>query len=78
MQIEIDIKGSNDYDVDKHDNVLVLPSKKRKTKTKIVGVGQKRLLSKKQRKQLERVLDIKEKKLKVILDSDYNTMYLLY
>ena len=49
-------------------NLLVLPSKKRKTKVKVQGgapLG--KLLSKKQRKHLEKILDQKKKKLKVRL-----------
>ncbi|KAG7212083.1 hypothetical protein KM043_012436 [Ampulex compressa] len=45
-------------------NTLVLPSQKRKTKTKNKGVTTTRLLSKKRRKQLEKVVERKQKKLR--------------
>ncbi|KAK2177101.1 hypothetical protein NP493_617g00010 [Ridgeia piscesae] len=46
-------------------NLLVLPSKKRKTKVKVQdGAPVGKLLSKKQRKHLEKILDQKKKKLK--------------
>ena len=49
------------------DNALVLPSKKRKTKVKLVCQTQTppRKLSKKQRKRLEHILSVKAKKEKV-------------
>ncbi|KAI0211448.1 putative ATP-dependent RNA helicase DHX37 [Lamellibrachia satsuma] len=45
-------------------NLLVLPSKKRKTKVTVQGGPVQKLLSKKQRKHLEKILDQKRKKLK--------------
>lgn len=46
-------------------NALVLPSKKRKTKNITGKESTTKLLSKKHRKQLEKVIERKQKKLKV-------------
>lgn len=63
FQIVIDIK----HRIDNYDNcnALVLPTKKRKTK-KIDKKVTTRLLSKKCRKQLEKVIEQKKKKLQVL------------
>ncbi|XP_076236185.1 putative ATP-dependent RNA helicase kurz [Calliopsis andreniformis] len=45
-------------------NALVLPSEKRKTKNKVQKVTVTRLLSKKRRKQLEKIVEKKQKKLR--------------
>ncbi|XP_043263355.1 probable ATP-dependent RNA helicase kurz [Colletes gigas] len=60
-KIALDIKHhADDYD---NCNPLVLPSKKRKTKSKVQKVTVTRLLSKKRRKELEKVVEKKQKKL---------------
>ncbi|XP_076756292.1 putative ATP-dependent RNA helicase kurz [Xylocopa sonorina] len=61
-KIVIDI----DHRQDHYDscNALVLPSKKRKTKSKVKNVTTTRLLSKKRRKELEKVVERKKKKLR--------------
>ncbi|XP_015600106.1 probable ATP-dependent RNA helicase kurz [Cephus cinctus] len=60
-KISLDIEHRNEsYD---NCNALVLPNEKRKTKNKDKKVTVTRLLSKKRRKQLEKVVERKEKKL---------------
>lgn len=62
-QITLDIEHrAEDYD---NCNALVLPSEKRKTKSKVKNVAVTQLLSKKRRKQLEKVVEKKQKKLRV-------------
>jgi len=63
FQIVLDIQHrAEDYD---NCNALVLPSQKRKTKNIDKKVATTRLLSKKRRKQLEKVVERKKKKLQV-------------
>lgn len=60
FQIEIDIKDTGiHYDAC---NALVLPSEKRKTKVKKEKLQVTRILSKKQRKNLEKIVEKKKKK----------------
>ena len=63
FQIVLDIQ----HRVENYDscNALVLPSQKRKTKNIDKKVATTRLLSKKRRKQLEKVVERKKKKLQV-------------
>lgn len=64
FQIAIDIEHrTDDYD---NCNTFVLPSKKRKTKNVNKNVTTTRLLSKKRRKQLEKIVEQKKKKLQVL------------
>ncbi|XP_054016492.1 probable ATP-dependent RNA helicase kurz [Hylaeus anthracinus] len=71
-EVEIDNSGTKKIALDiKHHadnydtcNTLVLPNKKRKTKNKVQKVTVTRLLSKKRRKQLEKVVEKKQKKLR--------------
>nr|CAI5835938.1 unnamed protein product [Callosobruchus analis] len=58
-KIAVYLKIDGSYD---ESNELVLPSKKRKTKIKAEKVGTTRILSKKQRKRLEKVVEKKKKK----------------
>lgn len=46
-------------------NILALPSKKRKTKVVDEAVKKKKVLTKKQRKNFEKIVERKEKKAKV-------------
>ena len=65
QQLKVEIGGLRLEGYD-DSNLLVLPSKKRKTKVKVQdGAPVGKLLSKKQRKHLEKILDQKKKKLKV-------------
>lgn len=65
FQIKVDIAGVQDEKYD-DSNVLALPSKKRKAKVKEKEHTHVKKLSKKQRKLLEKVLERKQKKAKVI------------
>lgn len=58
-QIELDVKLEGNYD---ESNQVVLPSQKRKTKIKRDKTETTRILSKKQRKLLEKVVEKKRKK----------------
>ncbi|XP_044763597.1 probable ATP-dependent RNA helicase kurz [Coccinella septempunctata] len=58
-KLKVEIEGSEHYD---DANQLVLPSKKRNTKTKRQKIETVRILSKKQRKLLEKIVDKKTKK----------------
>lgn len=59
FQIQVDLGGEGHYDVS---NQLVLPSTKRKTKIKNDSKQVTRILSKKQRKHLEKIVEKKKKK----------------
>lgn len=59
FKIQVDLDGNGRYD---KSNQLVLPSKKRKTKIKKENTQITRILSKKQRKRLEKVVEKKKKK----------------
>lgn len=74
-QITIDI-GARDDSYDQC-NALVIPSEKRKTKSKDKKVAVTRLLSKKRRKELEKVVDRKKKKANVS-PSDYRAIDAVY
>ncbi|XP_050302420.1 probable ATP-dependent RNA helicase kurz [Anthonomus grandis grandis] len=58
-QIKVDLELKGNYD---QSNLLVLPSEKRKTKTKDDKTKTVRILSKKHRKQLEKIVERKKKK----------------
>lgn len=63
LQIPLDIEHRKDnYD---NCNALVLPNKKRNTKNKEKKISVTRILSKKRRKQLEKIVEKKQKKLQV-------------
>jgi ATP-dependent RNA helicase DHX37/DHR1 len=61
LQIKIDDSfiQRNNYD---ECNALVIPSEKRRTKTRNNAVSVKRILSKTQRKRLQKIVDKKKKK----------------
>lgn len=59
LQIKLDLDFEGTYD---QSNELVLPSKKRKTKVKDQKAQVTRILSKKQRKRLEKIVEKKKKK----------------
>jgi ATP-dependent RNA helicase DHX37/DHR1 len=65
IQVEIELNGS---EASKYDecNALVLPSKKRTTKVVKEKKSNQRILSKTQRKKLEKIVDVKKKKANVI------------
>ena len=65
FQISVDLPGVEDEQYD-DSNLLVLPSKKRKTKLNCEKEQTAKKLSKKQRKRLEQVIDRKKKKAKVL------------
>ena len=65
FQISVDLPGVEDEQYD-DSNLLVLPSKKRKTKLNSEKEQIAKKLSKKQRKRLEQVIDRKKKKAKVL------------
>ncbi len=64
QQVDVDLKEANEDQFD-DSNVLVLPSKKRATKVTHDQGAVVKKLSKKQRKRLEKILEVKEKKKKV-------------
>lgn len=71
------MKAPGKYD---ESNELVLPSAKRKTKIKDDKLKITRILSKKQRKKLEKVVEIKKKKENVsitLVNCDFNTVQFL-
>lgn len=71
-QIKLDFTGDNDddYKATAGGNDLVLPSQKRHTKFKKVATVSK-ILSKKQRKKLEKIVEKKKKKEQVNSDKEY-------
>lgn len=71
MQIKLELDGQDvDYGYDQS-NVLVLPSKKRDTKIKKPEQKQvTRILSRKQRKNLEKIVEKKKKKEGVSMNND--------
>jgi ATP-dependent RNA helicase DHX37/DHR1 len=70
VQVEVEIKSNQ---VGKYDdaNPLILPSTKRKTKIVKDKKSNQRILSKNQRKKLEKIVDVKKKKANVIQLVDY-------
>lgn len=65
IQVDLDLDTSKGYD---ESNVLALPSKKRDTKQKHEQQKKVRRLTKKERKKLERVVEQKDKKAKVMVN----------
>uniref|UniRef100_A0A4Y0BQ22 RNA helicase n=1 Tax=Anopheles funestus TaxID=62324 RepID=A0A4Y0BQ22_ANOFN len=61
-KIKLDFATDNEYGVQNDSNALVLPSKKRETKIKKDRTVVTKILSKKQRKRLEKIVDQKKKK----------------
>ncbi|XP_053667451.1 probable ATP-dependent RNA helicase kurz [Anopheles marshallii] len=61
-KIKLDFAAGSEYSVQDDSNALVLPSKKRATKIKKDRTVVTKILSKKQRKRLEKIVDQKKKK----------------
>ncbi|XP_058129557.1 probable ATP-dependent RNA helicase kurz [Anopheles ziemanni] len=61
-KIKLEFAADQEYGVEDNANVLVLPSKKRATKIKSDKAVVTKILSKKQRKRLEKIVDQKKKK----------------
>lgn len=64
IQVDLAVDTNKGYD---ESNVLALPSKKRDTAQKHEPQQKVRKLTKKERKKLEKVIELKDKKAKVIL-----------
>ena len=84
MQINLDKSVFGKDPQNDESNILVLPSKKRKTKVIDESVTKKKVLTKKQRKNMEKVVERKIKKGKVPVSYtlkqyfEYNFKFILY